>query len=386
MKFLHTSDLHLGKKLDGILRLDEQKAALNEILSIGLQEKVDIVLIAGDVYDTFIPSSDAENMFFEMVDLFSQNGITVVCISGNHDDEDRLLASKLLASRRGIYLCGNENNFENREFNGVSLTRSGNNYVVFSNAKESVFIATVPYFGEAPVGYAIDKEQSFGDRAKQILGEIFANKMQNEVGVLLTHLFVLGGSRSDGERDIDLGGVKVLSPEAIPTESVYTALGHLHKRQVISAERNVVYSGSPLQYSYDEVGCEKSVTVFEIADNRVQNLHEIELKSGKRLAKISCLGIENASELLDNNLENYVDLTIISDRPLTFEETAEIKSKYSNVTKIKLELNGNFENGAVVGRKNLSEKELFVEFYKCKFGSEPDDELLSAYLEIMAEE
>jgi exonuclease SbcD len=116
MKFLHTSDLHIGKKLDGILRLDEQKAVLNEILAISLQEKVDVVLIAGDVYDTFIPSSDAENLFFEMVDLFSQNGIIVVCISGNHDDEDRLIASKLLASRRGIYLCGENNDFEKKEF------------------------------------------------------------------------------------------------------------------------------------------------------------------------------------------------------------------------------------------------------------------------------
>ena len=72
--------------------------------------------------------------------------------------------------------------------------------------------------------------------------------------------------------------------------------------------------------------------------------------------------------------------------PLTFEETAEVKSKYPNVTKIKLELSGNYEIGAVVGRKNLSEKELFIEFYKCKFGNEPDEELLIAYLEIMAEE
>ena len=68
------------------------------------------------------------------------------------------------------------------------------------------------------------------------------------------------------------------------------------------------------------------------------------------------------------------------------EETAEVKTKYPNITKIKLELNGDFESGAVVGRKNLSDKELFVEFYKCKFGNEPDEEILNAYLEIMSEE
>lgn len=386
MKILHTSDLHLGKKLDGILRLDEQKAVLNEILSIALQEKVDLMLIAGDVYDTFIPSSDAENLFFEMVDLFSQNGIIVVCISGNHDDEDRLLASKLLASRRGVYLCGSENNFENISFNKISLHRAGRNFVVFSDGKDKAFIATVPYFGEAPIGYNIDKEQQFGDRVRDILADIFTSKSADETGVLLTHLFVLGGFRSDGERDIDLGGVKVLSPDAIPSESAYTALGHLHKRQVISTDRNVIYAGSPLQYSYDEVGNIKSVTVFEILNNNIEDLHTVELKSGKNLAKISCLGIENVAEILQKHVDDFVDLTIISDRPLTFEETAKVKSEYPNITKIKLELNGDFANSSVVGRKNLSDKELFVEFYKCKFGNEPDDDILKAYLEIMSEE
>ena len=215
---------------------------------------------------------------------------------------------------------------------------------------------------------------------------IFANKGAEQTGILLTHLFVLGGSRSEGERDIDLGGVKVLSPNAIPSECRYTALGHLHKRQVISKENNVIYSGSPLQYAYDEVGYEKSVTVFEILDGVVDGLHEVSLKLGKKLAKISCLGIENADEILSKHADKFVDLTIISDRPLTFEETASIKSKFTNITKIKLELNKGFDNNTVVGRKNLSEKDMFIEFYKCKFGSQPDEEILSAYLEIMLEE
>ena len=386
MKILHTSDLHIGKKLDGILRLDEQKLVLNEILAIAIKEKVNIILIAGDVYDTFIPSSDAENLFFDTVDLFSQNGITVVCISGNHDDEDRLSAAKLLAQRRGVYLCGCENNFEKKEFGNVKLINSGTNFVTFSDGKEKVFIATVPYFGEAPIGYEIEKEQSFNDRVNDILTKIFLNKNLDETGVLLTHLFVLGGSRSEGERDIDLGGVKVISPNSIPNVSQYTALGHLHKRQVISKERNVIYSGSPLQYSYDEVGCDKSVTIFEILGNKVENIREVVLKSGKKLAKISCLGIENAGEILQKHSDNFVDLTIVSDRPLTFEETAELKSKHPNITKIKLELSGNVDVGAVSGRKNLSEKELFIEFYKCKYGNQPDEDVLNAYLEIMAEE
>ena len=112
MKFLHTSDLHIGKKLDGSFsRLIEQEKVLWEIADIAKAEKVDIILIAGDIFDTYVPSSDAENLFFEFANYLSDLGITAVCISGNHDDADRLTAAKALAAKRGVYLCGGNNDF-----------------------------------------------------------------------------------------------------------------------------------------------------------------------------------------------------------------------------------------------------------------------------------
>ena len=386
MKILHTSDLHIGKKLDGVSRLDEQRAVLYEILNIASENNVDIALIAGDVFDTFIPSAEAENLFFDFLDELSKREIITVCISGNHDDADRLTASKTLASKRGIYLCGGSNQFENAEHFGIKLVECGANHLLFEKDGERVFIATVQYFGEAPIGYEIDKEQPFNDRVKDILHKIFANKSNDACGILLTHLFMLGGSRSEGERDIDLGGVKVLSPSAIPTCCQYTALGHLHKKQIASKEKNAIYSGSPLQYSYDEVGEDKSVVILDIENNRVSNISEVKLTSGKKLAKLSCVGVENAEGILLEHTDKFVDLTVITDRPLTFDETAEIKKRFTNVTKIKLELIGDIEQGSVAGRKNLSEKELFVEFYKQKYGNAPDDDILKAYLEIMSEE
>lgn len=386
MKFLHTSDLHIGKKLDGISRLVEQKEVLNEIIDIANSQNVDVVLVAGDVFDTFIPSSDAENLFFDFLDGLSNCGKTVVCISGNHDDADRLSASKALASKRGIYLCSGNNEFKLREFNGISLERVGKDYLVLNDGKSKVFIATIPYFGEAPIGEAVEKDELFGDRVNKIFNKVFSEKLQDETGILLTHLFMLGGSKSEGERDIDLGGVKVISPCAIPDCCAYTALGHLHKKQVVSTDKNAIYSGSPIQYAYDEVGLEKSVITFDIKDGKVENKQEIELLKGKRLAKLSCIGVESVEALLSCNIDKYVDLTIILDRPLTFDETAELKRKFPNITKIRLELTTSVDSSGVIGRKNMTEKELFEEFYKCKYGSMPDEDIMSAYLEIMAEE
>ncbi|MBQ7373439.1 MAG: exonuclease subunit SbcD [Clostridia bacterium] len=387
MKFLHTSDLHIGKKLDGVSRLDEQKAVLDEILSIAVSEKVDMVLVAGDVYDTFIPSADAENLFFNWLDKFAENAITLVCISGNHDDADRLSAAKTIASRRGLYLCGSSNDFLPRDNGKISLIESGKNHLVFKDEKgEEFFIATLSFFGEAPTGYVIDKEKDYSERVGDILKEIFSFKKPEQNGVLVSHLFMLGGESSESERRIDLGGVKVVSPSAIPSECIYTALGHLHKRQIASKSKNVIYSGSPLQYSYDEVGIQKSVTLFEVENGAVLGIKTKELLSGKKLAKLTVVGTDSLDEKLSKIADKFVDLTIISERPLTMEETAKIKTQNPNVTKIKLEFSSEFETGVISGRKELSDKDLFVEFYTKKYGANPDDELIKAYLEIMAEE
>ena len=386
MKILHTSDLHIGKKLDGVCRLEEQKQVLEEIVEIAKENLVDVAVIAGDVFDTYIPSADAENLFFEIMDDFAEIGVTVVCVSGNHDDADRLIASKSLASKRGIYLCGGKNDFESSQKGRVKLVSSGDNYLVLEKDGREVFFATVPYFGEAPIGYAVDREKDFNERVGEILQDVFSYKKDGQDGVLVTHLFMLGGERSEGERCIDLGGVKVLSPHTIPENCLYTALGHLHKRQVVSNSKNVIYSGSPLQYAYDEVGVEKSVTIFEIGDGSVKNLQTVKLKSGRSLAKISCIGIDSVDVKLSNFADKFVDLTIFTDRAMTLDERAYIKNKYPFVTSLKVDMSNSLKQTERVERRSLSESELFIDFYTRKYGNPPDDDLMKAYLEIMAKE
>lgn len=386
MKILHTSDLHIGKKLDGVCRLNEQKLVLDEIVDIAKENDVDVAIIAGDVFDTYIPSSDAENLFFETMDKFSEIGVTVVCVSGNHDDADRLTASKSLASKRSIYLCGGKNAFQPSDKGRAKLIDLGDDYLVLKTGNQEVFFATVPYFGEAPIGHVVDREKSFDERVGEILSEVFSHKKENQDGILVTHLFMLGGERSEGERCIDLGGVKVLSPSTIPKNCLYTALGHLHKRQVVSSAKNVIYSGSPLQYAYDEAGIEKSVTLFEIGNGCVENLQIVPLQNGRKLAKISCENIDMVDVKLSKFSDKFVDLTIFTDRPMTLDERARIKEKYPFITSLKVDMSSSINIENRVERRSLSESELFVDFYTRKFGNPPDEELMRAYLEIMAKE
>ena len=145
MKFLHTSDLHIGKKLDGVSRIAEQSIILDEITQLAISNEVDVVLIAGDVYDTFVPSSDAENLFFSFIDGLTSKQILVLTVSGNHDDDDRLTASKTLASKRGAFLCGKDNAFPLGRYGKINLIETGKNYLVLEKEREECFIATVPY-------------------------------------------------------------------------------------------------------------------------------------------------------------------------------------------------------------------------------------------------
>ncbi len=386
MRFLHASDLHIGKKIDGISRIDEQREVLFEIAEIAQTEKVDAVLIAGDVFDTFVPSAEAEGAFFDFASDLAAEKIAVVVISGNHDDEDRLLASKNLASKFGVLLCGSNNeNFVELKCGKLTVKDAGEYRITLSKGEEKVFIITLPYFSETPHNRPLDRNKTYSERFEELLNEVISENKQKYPTLLLSHVFMLGGQSTEGERSIDLGGAKLIPPSVIPDSVLYTALGHLHKRQSVKKDRNVIYSGSPLQYSYDESGDEKSVTLFDVSEGKITQIKKVIIKGGKRLADLSATGIENADEILALYREYHVRLTIVTDKPLTAEEFRYLKEKYPNVTEIRLALTGESQN-RITGRKYLGDNELFSLYVKERFGSEPDDDLMAAFKEIMAEE
>ena len=153
MKILHTSDWHIGKRL-GVLqnRLDEQAQVLDEITQICDDEKVELVIVAGDVFDTYTPSAEAEELFYQKIKQIAGDSRAVLIISGNHDDGVRLTATAPLAEEQGVYIVGNSRRAVSLKQTGrtVRPTRSGKGYVVFENERgEKAFIGTLPYPNEA---------------------------------------------------------------------------------------------------------------------------------------------------------------------------------------------------------------------------------------------
>lgn len=380
MKILHTSDWHIGKRLAGRDRLDEQRAALEEIASICDRERVDLVLVAGDVFDTFLPSAEAEDLFYESVKKIAGEERCVLLISGNHDDNIRLTAATALSEELGIYVYGNAGHIpklcQNRR---VFPVEAGANHIVFRSGEEEVFVNVLPYPNEARLKEDKNPDEKFLDKMQRWMN---AGQSENKRGlpsVFLSHLFIAGGAVSEGEREIDLGGARAVPLSALP-QCDYTALGHLHKRQ--SFRGNVVYSGSILQYAFDEAGAKKSVVFFDLGREGVQNERRIELTAGKQLVRLQADDVAAAAELVKNYPDCYIELTVFLKEPLLSSQVRELREANAGIVLILPQVSQEGQVAEAVSLKQLSDSELFKTFYRKKFAQEPSDELTELFLSL----
>lgn len=383
MKILHTSDWHIGKKLMGRERYGEYVSVLSEISDICEREKVDMVLVAGDVYDTYTPSAEAEEIFYNGVKEIAKHS-AVLIISGNHDDYVRLTAAAKIAEELNIYIIGNNlNKISCAERGRTYPVEADCGYVIFQNDRgEQVYINTLPYPNEARFKEG-KSDECFADKMTRWISYGQRGNIRNLPSVFLAHIFAAGGMVSDSEREIDLGGARIVGLDLFPDCS-YAALGHLHKKQQIGG-KNYYYSGAPMQFSFDESNTVKSVNIFEISAEGVQNFCQIPLKNIKNLVRLQAADAEAGVGLLMQNKDFYVELTLNLTAPLTPTESLALR-RCENLISLKTNVDSGLIEGAAVSNKNKSSSELFTDYYKSKFGSEPTDDLKALFLSLTEEE
>lgn len=382
MKILHTSDWHIGKRLITRERLDEQAEVLDEIIQICEDEAIELVLIAGDIFDTYTPSADAEELFFQKIKLLAGQDRAVLLISGNHDDGVRLSAAAPLAEEQGIYIVGNARNplrmsATARKTRPVS---SGKGYAVFENEKqERIYVSTLPYPNEAR--FKEEKsELSYVEQMQKWIAEGESGNVDKLPSIFMAHIFVAGGAVSEGEREIDLGGARAIPVEALPN-SDYIALGHLHKRQKMG-KGNCYYSGSPLQYAFDE-RADKGVKVFDLTTAGVCDLKDVPLTKGKKLVRLEANGVDEGLEWLQKYPESLVELKLYLTAPLTSEDSSALaanKNLVSLLAEVRTEETMHFES-----RKGLSAEGLFDVYYRSVYGADPKTEVKELFLKTIAE-
>ncbi len=382
MKILHTSDWHIGKKLMGRDRYEEYRAVLYEIGEICKTERVELVLVAGDVYDTYTPSAEAEQIFYEGIKKIAEYSVVLV-ISGNHDDYVRLTAAAVFAKEQNVYIIGN--NLQKIEADNaypLKPVSSDSGYVVFENgAGERIYINILPYPNEARFREN-NSGESFEEKMSRWIEYGERGKIQNIPSIFLSHIFVAGGSVSDSEREIDLGGARVVSTAMLP-ECDYCALGHLHRRQKLG--KNAYYSGAIMQFSFDEAGAEKSVNVFEMDGNGLKDFKTVALRSSKNLVRLQACGANDGIELLKLNRQNYVELTLNLSEPLTRADTVALH-EFENLVSLKANVAFQDSTEIRVSNKEKSSSQLFSDYYSSKFSCAPSEELLSLFLSLTEEE
>lgn len=399
IKILHTADWHLGKKLDSFSRLEEQILVMNEIVEIADQQQVDLVLIAGDLFDNFNPSVEAVELFYKTLKRLSNNGKRpVVAISGNHDSPSLIDAPDPLARECGIILIGYPNaKIQEFELNDFKISKSveGMIELKLNSFDFPIRIIHTPYANE------IRLKQYFGENKEEALNEVLATNWknianeycdENGVNLLMAHLYMNQKGAEileepEGEKPIKIGNADMIFSEAIPSQIQYTALGHLHGfKNIGTEEKPVVYSSSPLCYSFSEAGQTKYVSIIEAEPNQTISYHKIELKHGKPLIRKTFDDINLAVQWLNENQNALVELTLESDSFLKADERKLIYQSHDGIIhlipKVKNQEIETVEYKFADQTKDM--KELFTDYFKSKNGNqEPNDEIKDLFNEIL---
>ena len=405
MKLLHTSDWHLGKKLDGFSRMEEQQAVLRELCEIADHEQADAILIAGDLFDTFNPPADAVDLFYKTLKQLARNGRRpVIAIAGNHDSPDRIEAPDPLARACGIIFAGYPNSVI-IPFGldcGLEIIRNYEGFIELQlpDTHVPLRILLTPYANEYRLKAFLGTENS-----EQELRAVLQKRWQSQtskfcdakgVNVLLTHLFMgkkgeeLPEEPEDEKPIVHVGGAQVVYTENIPKQIQYAALGHLHRMHAVSHQPcPVYYSGSPLSYSFAEVDQKKYVLVVDVEPGKPANVKQVELTSGKKLLRKRARGTEEALQWLEENPDALVELTLVTDTFLSALERRKLYAAHKGIVTIIPEVT-NAHNIIGFGHKQIdlsrSMEELFSDYFKHEKGQEPNTDLLNLFTELLAED
>lgn len=399
MRLVHTSDWHLGKSLENISRLDEQEKFCNDFVRLVEEKEVDMVLIAGDIYDTYNPSAAAENLFYSTIERLSAKGKRYVhIIAGNHDNPDRLQAANPILANKGISILGYPRSIAQKgKFEGFEIIEAKEGFTKLKFKDEIVNILSLPYPSEKRLNEIIDGYRDEGDMQKsysQKVGEIFrnleTNYRDNEINIALSHIFVVGSNISDSERRIELGASLLVEKKDLPARSQYTALGHIHKPQRMSKEYRAYYSGSPIQYSKNERTFAKSVYIVDLKAGQEALVRQEFVNNYRPIEVFKCQGIEEALEIAESkkDLDIFSYFEIETDKSLEAEDIRTLKKTMKNALEIRpvIKRKDDFVKKEVVDINRGNIESFFMDFYKENKGLDAGEDILNIFRELVKED
>lgn len=395
MKILHTGDWHLGKQLEGVSRLEEQEKFLIDFQQIVEEKDIDLILLAGDVYDTFNPSSMAETLFYKALKAISNDGKRlIVVIPGNHDNPNRLVAAGPLAREHGIVMVDSlKTVMPLGSYGQHKILSSGPGFIEVEIKEERAVILTVPYPSEKRLEDAYlevgleesDHLEKYNDKIRHLFDQLKVNFRPDTINLVMSHLFAMGAEETGSERSIQLGGSYIIDSSCFPDQADYVALGHIHKpMSVPNTHKRIRYAGSPLQYNKKERNFQKGCFILDAKVGHV----DVEFQAFKTYKPIEVWqvkSIEAAIEMCQEKADqdSYVYLEIKTDRYIQEHEIKAMKKLKDNILEITpvMTLLESEERVSKITEQPI--EEIFEKYYLKSRGSMPTQEIMTLFTSIL---
>ena len=371
MKFIHLSDLHLGKRVNEYSMLEDQEYILKEIIHIIDAEKPDGVMIAGDVYDKSVPSAEAVQLFDNFLVQLAKRKLEVFVISGNHDSPERMAFGSRIMDAGGIHISP--------AYQGELVSYS------MHDEYGAVDVYLMPFIKPAQVRrFCEDEITSYTDAVRFVISKLNINAENRNV--LVTHQFVTGSVRSESE-EISVGGTDNVDADVFEPFD-YVALGHLHSPQNCGSER-IRYCGTPLKYSFSEARDHKSVTVVELAEKGTVSYRTIDLIPQHDLVELRGTYAELTLKSFYEGTtwqEDYTHITLTDEEDIP-DAIGKLRVVYHRLMKLDYDnkrTRTSLEIGGAVDVESKSPLELFSDFYELQ-NNQPMSPEQSEYMKLLIE-
>lgn len=342
MRFLHTADLHIGKRVNEFSMLEDQEYILRQILKTADKEQVEVVLIAGDVYDKQVPSAEAVRLFDWFLTQLNSRKLPVFVIGGNHDSVERLSFGAQIMEESGVYLT--------QSYDGKVVP------VRLEDEYGPVNLWMLPFLKPAMVKRFFPEQDivTYQDALETLIGNMELNR--EERNLLIAHQFVTGAVTGGSEDSVEVfvGGVENVDASVF-ADFDYVALGHIHRAQSAGGEQ-IRYSGTPLKYSFSEIRHEKSVTIAELKEKGSLTVHQEPLKPLHDMREIR--GSYEELVLRENyqgtDLEDYLHVILTDENDIP-DVIGRLRSIYPNIMKL------DYDNQRTRRNQELMKEEAAVE-------------------------
>lgn len=378
MRIVHTSDWHAGRLWKNLNRLTELGAVLDNLAGFLVRERIDLLLMSGDVFDSVGPSAEAERMVFTFFRRVGSAGVQTVVIAGNHDHAARLEAWGTLAELVGVRSVG----LPRRRDDGGLIeiaTRDG----------ERAQIAAVPFASVGRLVSAMDvtgaanvAPQKYADGMQRILEHLSSGFEPSAVRIIVAHTHLANAILAGSERKVHVGEEWAMTPQAIPDTAQYVALGHIHRHQRVEASAPTFYAGSPLQLDFGEVGEIKQFLLIEAAPHLPVRVEAIPYEGAVPLADIS-----GTLQALEHEAERYRSCGHLRVKVQLDQRDPDIARKVRqllpNAVVVIADLPRNDEIADVERlAAGAAPRELYAMYHRKEHGRDADPRLLTAFDEL----